>query len=137
MRTSNSLDIQWYTFSSDDSNINYSVQYRNGETKHDCIQTKQPRVILLHLQPNTTYYIEIGAERENGDRYILLQSKISTLYPMVIEKILQYTKISGDSQSEAEFTLEDTNPKIYSLKLTKEGLIADSKKVRKSTMGEF
>ncbi|CAC5408601.1 unnamed protein product [Mytilus coruscus] len=135
MCTSNSLDIQWYTFSTDDSIITYSVQYRDGETMHECIQTKQPRVKLLHLQPNTKYQIVIGAERKNRDRYTLLHSIISTLYPTVIEEILKCTNISGDSQSEAEFTLEDTNPKTYSLKLTKEGIIAESKKVRKSTMG--
>lgn len=137
MCTSNSLDIKWYTFSEDKSIITFSVQYRNGKTIHKCIQTKEPRIKLLNLQPNTTYHIEIGAERENGDRYTLLRSIISTIYPMVIEEILKCTNILGNSQSDAELTLENTNPKTYSLKLTKEGIIADSKRVRKITMGEF
>lgn len=95
----------------------------------ECIQTKHPRVKLLHLEPNTKYQIEIGAQRKNGDRFTLLQSIISTTYPKVIEDILKCTNLSGDSQRGA-----GTNHKTY---LLKEGHIIDSKKVRKSTLSEF
>ncbi|VDI24906.1 Hypothetical predicted protein [Mytilus galloprovincialis] len=133
MCTSNSIDIQWYTYSTDDSIITYLVEYKNEETKLEGIPTEQPRVKLLHLEPNTKYQIKIGADRKNGESFTLLQTIISTTYPKVIEEMLKCTNISGDSQREAE-KKEDTDPKTYCLKVTKEGHIIDSKKVKKSTM---
>lgn len=138
MCTSNSIDIQWYTYSTDDSIITYFVEYKNRETMEKGIKTEQPRVKLLHLEPNTKYQIEIDAKRKNGDRFKLFQTIISTTYPKVIEEMLKCTNISRDSQREPEITSEDTNPKMYCLKLTKEGhIIEDSKKVQKSTMSEL
>lgn len=107
-----------------------SVECKKEETMQECIQTKQPKAKLLHLEPNTKYRIEIRAERKDGDSFTLLQNIISTTYPKVIEEILKCTNISEDSQRGAE--------KMYCLNLTKEGHIIDSqKKVKKSTMSEL
>lgn len=163
MCTSNSIDIQWYTYSTDDSIINYSVKCKNEEKMQESEERKNEETMQESEERKNEETMQESVECKKEET---MQECIQTKQPKAkllhLEPNTKYRieiraeRKDGDSFTLLQNIISTTYPKVIEeilkctnisedsqrgatemncLKLTKEGHIIDSKrKVKKRTM---